>query len=49
MNDKDITQAALFKSVNLNKAENKNRNKSMIQSYKDHGVALKSQASFTQR
>jgi len=43
MNNKDINQVALFKGVNANKAESKNRSKAMIQFYKERGVCLKSQ------
>jgi hypothetical protein len=49
LSNKDITQAALFKGVNLNKAENKHRSKSMIESYKEQGIGQKSHSGFTRR
>ncbi|WP_157829141.1 hypothetical protein [Colwellia sp. 75C3] len=49
MNTKDISQAALFKDVNLDKKESKNRSKIMIQYYKELGGNLKGKSSFTRR
>ena len=49
MNNIDITQVALFKGVNSNKEESKNRSKTMIQSYKKQRLSLKSQSDFTRQ
>jgi hypothetical protein len=49
MNNKDITQAALFKNVNLNKQESKYRGKNMIKSYREQGIGLKNRHGFTRQ
>ncbi|NQY50018.1 MAG: hypothetical protein HRT50_13120 [Colwellia sp.] len=49
MNNKDISQVALFKGVNSHKEKSKNRSKTMIQSYKEQKLGLKSQSDLTRR
>ena len=49
MINKDISQVALFKGANSHKEENKNRSKTMIQSYKEQKLSVKSQSDFTRR
>ena len=49
MNNKDISQVALFKGVNSNKEKSKNRSKTMVQYYKEQKLSVKSQGDFTPR